>query len=54
MAKITADPEFRKRVSTAGLIPRAPMSAPEMQAYVKSERVRWSGWAKTLGIEPQQ
>lgn len=54
MAKITADPEFRKRVSAAGLIPRAPMSAEEMQAYVKSERIRWSGWAKTLDIEPQQ
>jgi tripartite-type tricarboxylate transporter receptor subunit TctC len=54
MATITADPEFRKRVSTAGLIPRQPMSATEMQTYVKSERVRWSGWAKTLGIEPQQ
>lgn len=54
MAKITADPEFRKRVSAAGLIPRAPMSAEEMQAYVKSERIRWSGWAKTLDIEPPQ
>ena len=54
MARITAEPEFRKRVSTAGLIPRQPMSADEMQAYVKSERIRWSGWAKTLGIEPQQ
>lgn len=53
MAKITADHEFRKRVAAAGLIPRAPMSADETQACVKSVRIRWSGWAKTLGIEPQ-
>ena len=54
MAKITADPEFAKRVSGAGLIPRKPMSADEMAAYMKAERVRWGGWVKTLGIEAQQ
>ena len=54
MAKITADPEFAKRVSGAGLIPRKPMSAAEMAAYMTSERVRWGGWVKTLGIEAQQ
>lgn len=54
MAKITGSDEFRKRVSTAGLIPRAPMSAGEMQAYMASERTRWGGWVKTLGIEAQQ
>lgn len=54
MARITATPEFRQRVTTAGLIPRAPMKAQELIAYAKSERERWSGWARALGIEPQQ
>lgn len=54
MARITDSEDFRKRVSTAGLIPRASMSAVQMQDYMRAERVRWSGWVQKLGIEAQQ
>ena len=54
MKKITGDAAFQKRVSEIGLIPLAPMTAEEMQAYIKSERVRWTGVVRKLGLEGSQ
>ena len=54
MHRITGDPAFQKRVSAIGLMPRAPTSADEMKAYMRSERVRWSGFVTTLGLEGAQ
>lgn len=54
MRRITGDASFQGKVETAGLIPRPPMSADEMSEFLKAERVRWSGFAKTLGIEAAQ
>ena len=54
MSKITGDAAFQKRVSEIGLIPLAPMTAEEMQAYIRSERVRWTGVVRKLGLEGSQ
>ena len=54
MMGITGGGAFQQRVSTVGLIPRAPMTSPQMQDFLKSERIRWGGFVKTLAIEAAQ
>lgn len=51
MRRITTSEGFRARVSATGLMPRAPMSTEEMQAYIRAERERWGGLVKRLGLE---
>jgi tripartite-type tricarboxylate transporter receptor subunit TctC len=51
MERISAGEEFRKRVLGIGLVPRKPMSAPQMTAYIRAERERWNGLVKRLGLE---
>lgn len=50
MKRITADPAFRKRVTEIGLMPLQPTSIEAMQKYMQSERERWSGVVKSLGL----
>ena len=54
MRRITGTAAFQDQVATAGLIARAPMSPDEIDAFIKSERVRWAGFAKSLAIEAPQ
>jgi tripartite-type tricarboxylate transporter receptor subunit TctC len=54
MRKITGNPAFQKKVSDIGLIPLAPQTQAEMQAYIKSEQTRWGGVVKKLGLEGSQ
>jgi tripartite-type tricarboxylate transporter receptor subunit TctC len=50
MTRITGDPAFQKRVGDIGLMPLAPRSIAEIQAYMKSERQRWGGVVTQLGL----
>jgi tripartite-type tricarboxylate transporter receptor subunit TctC len=54
MARIMADPEVHEKIASIGLIPNPPMSIEEMQAYIKSERLKWGGMVKQLGLEGTQ
>lgn len=54
MKRITGSPAFQQKVSTIGLIPRQPATLEEMQAYIRSERARWDGIIKKLGLEGSQ
>ena len=54
MKRIMADPEMRQKISAIGLIPNPPMSVEETQSYIKSERVKWGGLVKRLGLEGSQ
>ena len=54
MKRITGDAAFQKRVSDVGLIPLAPTTVAEMQAYIKSEQVRWGGVVRSLGLAGSQ
>jgi len=54
MERIMADPEMRAKIAAIGLIPNPPMSIEAMQAYIKSERVKWGGLVKQLGLEGSQ
>jgi tripartite-type tricarboxylate transporter receptor subunit TctC len=50
MQRITGDPAFQKRVADLGLIPLAPRSVAEIEQYIKSERERWGGLVRELGL----
>ena len=54
MKRIMADPEMQEKIANIGLIPNPPMSIEAMQAYIKSERVKWGGLVKQLGLEGSQ
>lgn len=54
MTRITGDAAFQKRVSDIGLMPLAPTTVPQMQAYIKSEQVRWGSVVKALGLAGSQ
>ena len=54
MNKITGDPAFQNKVTEIGLIPLAPTTTAAMQAYIKSEQVRWGAVVKKLGLEGSQ
>jgi tripartite-type tricarboxylate transporter receptor subunit TctC len=50
MQRITGDPAFHKRISDLGLIPLSPRSVEAIEQYIKSERERWGGLVKELGL----
>jgi tripartite-type tricarboxylate transporter receptor subunit TctC len=54
MAKIMRDPQVHEKVAALGLIPIASPSIEEMRAYIKSERAKWGGMVKELGLEGSQ
>jgi len=54
MKRITSSETFKQKVITIGLIPRQPATLEEMQAYIRSERERWGGIIKKLGLEGSQ
>jgi tripartite-type tricarboxylate transporter receptor subunit TctC len=50
MTRITGDAAFQKRVSDIGLMPLQPRPIAEIEAYIKSERDRWSRVVTQLGL----
>jgi tripartite-type tricarboxylate transporter receptor subunit TctC len=50
MQRITGDPAFQKRVSDLGLMPLSPRTVAEIAQYIKSERERWGGLVRELGL----
>ena len=50
MQRITGDPAFQKRVSDLGLMPLSPRTVAEIEQYIKSERQRWGGLVRELGL----
>jgi len=47
-------PELQDQVSKAGMLPREPGSVEQLQAFVKSEIVRWGDVVRKAGIEGSQ
>jgi tripartite-type tricarboxylate transporter receptor subunit TctC len=54
MNHIMADPQMQEKISTIGLIPVDSPSIDEMRAYIQSERQKWGGLVKQLGLEGSQ
>jgi tripartite-type tricarboxylate transporter receptor subunit TctC len=54
MKRIMAEPEFREKIASIGLIPNESPSIDEMRSYIQSERVKWGGLVKQLGLEGSQ
>lgn len=50
MRRITGDAAFQKRITDLGLIPLDPRSVAEIEEYIKSERERWGGLVRELGL----
>lgn len=54
MKKIMRDPETREKIAGLGLLPNETPSIDEMRAFIKSERAKWGGMVKELGLEGTQ
>jgi tripartite-type tricarboxylate transporter receptor subunit TctC len=54
MKKVMGAPEMRERIAKIGLIPVAPPSLADTQAFVASEREKWSKLVKSLGLAGSQ
>jgi len=54
MKKIMRDPQTREKIAALDLIPNETPSIDEMRAYIKSERAKWGGMVKELGLEGSQ
>jgi tripartite-type tricarboxylate transporter receptor subunit TctC len=54
MKKIMRAPEMREKIAALGLIPNETPSIDEMRGYIKSERLKWGGMVKELGLEGSQ
>jgi tripartite-type tricarboxylate transporter receptor subunit TctC len=54
MKKIMRDPETREKIAGLGLLPNETPSIDEMRAFIKSERAKWGGMVKELGLEGSQ
>jgi tripartite-type tricarboxylate transporter receptor subunit TctC len=54
MQRITATDAFKKRVVELGLEPQTARTSDETKAYMRSERERWGGVVRSLGLEGSQ
>jgi tripartite-type tricarboxylate transporter receptor subunit TctC len=54
MKKIMAAPDMKKKIADLGLIPLDTPSLADTQAYLASERVKWSALVRKLGLEATQ
>ena len=54
MNKIMADPEMKKKIIDIGLLPLDPPSLADTEKYIVSERQKWGGLVKELGLEGSQ
>jgi tripartite-type tricarboxylate transporter receptor subunit TctC len=51
---ITGDAEYKKKIAATGLIPIDTESVEGVTKYIRSERERWSGVVKQLGLAGSQ
>jgi len=54
MKRIMRDPEIREKIAALGYIPNESPSIEEMRKYIESERLKWGGMVKELGLEGSQ
>jgi tripartite-type tricarboxylate transporter receptor subunit TctC len=54
MKKIMAAPDMKKKIADLGLIPLDTPSLADTQAYLASERVKWSALVRKLGLQATQ
>jgi tripartite-type tricarboxylate transporter receptor subunit TctC len=54
MKAATTDPEFTKKIADIGLIPFTTPDIEGMRAYLASERAKWGGLVRKLGLEGSQ
>jgi tripartite-type tricarboxylate transporter receptor subunit TctC len=54
MEHIMQNPAIREQIAALGLIPYDSPSIEEMRSYIESERVKWGGMVKQLGLEGSQ
>ncbi len=54
MKRAMMDPETRERIAALGLIPNDTPTIDDMRAYIQSERLKWGGMVRELGLEGSQ
>lgn len=54
MKRISGSETFKKRATDIGLLPLETQSVDEVRNYIRSERTKWSGVVKSLGLEGSQ
>lgn len=54
MKRISGSEAFKKRATDIGLLPLETQSVDEVRNYIRSERSKWSGVVKSLGLEGSQ
>jgi tripartite-type tricarboxylate transporter receptor subunit TctC len=54
MKQIMAEPDVQQRIVSIGLIPNETPSIDGIRAYIKSEREKWGGLVRKLGLEGSQ
>ena len=54
MDHIMKEPAMREQIAALGLIPYHSPSTEDMRSYIQSERLKWGGMVKQLGLEGSQ
>jgi tripartite-type tricarboxylate transporter receptor subunit TctC len=54
MDHIMRDPAMKEQIAALGLIPYDSPSIEDMRSYIQSERLKWGGMVKQLGLEGSQ
>ena len=54
MKIIMRDRDIREKIAALGYIPNETPSIEEMRRYIESERLKWGGMVKELGLESSQ
>jgi tripartite-type tricarboxylate transporter receptor subunit TctC len=54
MKHIMQEPAMREQIAALGLIPYDSPSIEDMRSYIQSERLKWGGMVKQLGLEGSQ
>jgi tripartite-type tricarboxylate transporter receptor subunit TctC len=54
MKRITGSKEFQIKATDIGLLPIDTQSVDEIREYIRTERTKWSGVVKSLGLEGSQ
>jgi tripartite-type tricarboxylate transporter receptor subunit TctC len=54
MKHIMLEPAMREQIAALGLIPYDSPSIEDMRSYIQSERLKWGGMVKQLGLEGSQ
>ena len=54
MKRIMRDPDIKEKIAALGYIPNETPSIEDMRKYIESERLKWGGMVKELGLEGSQ